>query len=634
MKSKLKILICILCVVAAIGMISITVWALTSPEVKASFKIRFSGKAHVQATINGSSYVNDTKVGDLSSAITIDNDQNAKTEYSTEFVGDVVVESPEDEVSFVFEVKNNSTDEYYSDLIIQPVFSFNEYTAEQMKKVAINCYYALPVENSGVQPVAAGAQLYQDYVALEELSSSISDGMLTSAALTIHKDQTVKIKLQMIMPENLVNFDLTGDVCLNLFSIEDKPAGYREDYKYSVVGENAFRTEVCPTCGKEMGEAVQMRKGTYLIATPDIITQTYSNGNSKEMSHAQSVLDGNYGNINNKVVIFDGEFNEPLILRPTLASNSKAYSKDGAGKIYEVKTDSLAKSTFYRFKRELKNVTFAATEDSIFTNRIVVEGENVSSTTRWYDPNGEYQWDGMRNVTYSANYLPVLEMSNITFSRINFEGRNARIHMSFSAYSEANGVTHKVDGINVENCSFQGVPYTPDELQNDNFAGPLSINAKSTDILKNVRFVNNYVQGHSNGVFVKNAENFTAMNNNICNNRYGIYVYFQNGYYSTGKIMIANNTISDCTQRKITLGTCQNAEILIYNNLFRAESNSQVVSAAMANLTNCEITYVDNVFHTYSNGGNQDVVDYAKEQKTRRESYPGTVSNWTISIDE
>lgn len=623
MKTKIKVLLCILCAVVLIGMTSVTVWAATKTNPAASLKINFAGKAHVQATINGSSYVNDTKVGDLSSAITINNDENAKTEYTTSFDRDVLVESREDEVAFVFEVTNNSKDEHYSDLIISPYFKFNECAAEQMKKVAINCYYALPVENSGVQPVAAGAQLYQDYVALEEQSSSISDGSLQGGAITIHKGQTVKIKLQIIMTGDIVNFDLTGEARLELSSVDDKPTGYREDYKYSVVGENAFRTEVCPTCGKEMGEAVAMRKGTYIIATPNT---------------AQAVLDGNYGNINNKVIIFNGTinepFNEPLIIRPTLASNSKAYSKDAAGKIFEVATDALAKSTFYRFKRELKNVTFAATDGTVFTNRIIAEGEDISSASRWYDPDGKYQWDGMRNVQFSARYVPVLEMSNITFSRMNFEGRNARIFMSFSAYNEANGITHKADGINVENCRFKGEDYTPDERQNDNFAGPVSINAKSSGIVKNVRFVNNYVSGHANGVFVKNAENFTAMNNDISKNRYGIYVYFQNGYYSTGKIMIANNTISDCTKRKITLGTCQNAEILIYNNLFRAANNAEVVSAAMANLTNCEITYVDNVFNIYQDGENQDVVNWSQEQKTRRESHLETVQNWTIYIDE
>lgn len=561
MKTKFKVLLCTLALVLVVGLTAVTVWALTRTQTEASFRINFVGKRDVEATISAKSFVSSSNVPveELALVTFTKDTTEAKGTVSTSFVEDITVESYDDVVSYVFEITNTSTEELYSDLIISPKLTVDEST-----NIITGMYYS----EDGVSYNAMGEN-----------------------HLTAHKGDTIFVKVDVLMTERDEEIQFGGDINITLSSEDDKPAGYREDYQYSVVDGVAYRAPVCTTCG-EVGEAVAMRNGTYIIATP---------------ATAQDILDHN---MDNKIVIFDAGNYGKLFLRESIYGTTIAKHSTTINELVtEENVTSVVKPTnSYTYTRSIKNVTFTAVDGAVFTDLFIADSTWKKSMSTYYLNEGEVNMDNIRNqaMADTVGASTLFNLENITFSNMKFEGARARLMLALSNSEKANNIT-------VSNCSFIAGSGVYDDRHTSTVNGAAAyFHTEASNILNNFKFIGNTILGHRQGVATYNVNNAVYANNDI-SGTYGNGMAVQyttdkegsvvkNVDGSSGEIVIVNNKITNCIStyeegkgltyaeegdRAIRFGMCENANVVIANNYFN-NTWYQVLTSGTSAIVNGE----------------------------------------------
>lgn len=579
MKTKLKILLCSLALVLVVGLTAVTVWALTRTETSSSFKINFVGKRHVEASIKATSYLSDVVVEEKG-AITFSESSQEATE-SLVFAEEMNVTSTDDVVSYVFEVTNITEKTSYNDLIIEPKLNLSA----DFGNVISSLYYS----------VDGGAT----YKAM--------DGQF----LTAHQGDTIVVRLDVIMTERGAEAaTLEGSVDIVLSSEDDKPAGYEQKYVYSVENGVAYRDIHCATCGEVVKAGEPLREGTYVIATP---------------ANVQEVIDGD---INNKIVIFDaGEYNDPILFRPSQASNSKAYTAGyNAAKTSDfVAYADLKTSSHYLYERSFKNITFAGVEGANFNEMFIFDTGYITGGYKYPVDYATYPdpvtGDAVVAGQSGTAYTPVLQLENIKFTDLNFNGARGRIFMNLDGEGSFG------NNISVENCSFintgdiEAALPTAGQRGSANNRAAFYINcgtaetvniynrsymdneaykiAGTVDGLANVVFKNNVVDGHGSAFNTYKANNVLIANNNIKNiSLTCLQLQGGNDVKARGNYVVVNNTFANSGERAIRIAHHDGSKVLVANNEFANCLEGENLLKA-TNFVNTSVEFVGNTYTGY-----------------------------------
>ena len=403
---------------------------------------------------------------------------------------------------------------------------------------------------------------------------------------------------------------------------------YGSEAYYTVHDNKAFKCKQC-FCGDE--QEIEILGA--LIATPQ---------------NAQTILDGN---INNRTIIFDGEFNDIISLRPTKAT-AKIYKANAAADATSIEqytlgdelTDELQNNHTYHYLRDVKNVKFAATNESKFNNLIYAESiaisrnsisDKLTLNTVLYDAVKELPLES------TVSYFSHVNLENIEFDKMNFYGKNGRIVSYIYEPSETTPVYAK--NISITNCSFTTNESSKDTMVTSTYV-QAAINFTSCQTynrVQNITVKNCVINGHNQGVALVNFNNVTLEGNTISNTEHNA-IALQTAdaadnnpkSASTGNVTIKNNIIFDIgkdiptKERAIRFGVLKNANVVIENNNFtncaedRTAKGEGVQLLATQSITTTTIDFKNNIY-------NNEVM-----QNTLHTDDVAVGSNFTIKISE
>lgn len=353
---------------------------------------------------------------------------------------------------------------------------------------------------------------------------------------------------------------------------------------YEVVevgGSKVAKTWQNCSCGKEGSHSVV---DNAVIVTPKT---------------AQAELDKD---INGKTIIFtklmeeDGsgnlvevEYLEELFIRPS-AETTKAYEVEDEKTLgAEVALTNLDDTKEYHYIRELKNVTFASTDNVILKNGLTIENRHI------YYYLGLQKYDAIRDLYYNvkastAGHYTNIVAENINMYRLNFVGQDAKIYVTHeTAFSSTKNIT-------IANCSLA----TPTASK---FPGAIHISCDNPYGLENVVVKNCYVYNHYLGVRLQSAKNATIINNVIAytgHNNIGVYGTDQEGLHTTGKIIVENNIMLESGNQCFKFDNSKDCELSFKNNTIvnHLKINSTwTYVMQLGNIKTTSYTITDNTFN-------------------------------------
>ena len=294
--------------------------------------------------------------------------------------------------------------------------------------------------------------------------------------------------------------------------------------------------------------------------------------------------------------------------------------------------------------RDVKNVKFAATNESKFNNLIYAESIAVPKTaisnkqtlnTVLYDAVKELPLES------TVSYFSHVNLENIQFDKMNFNGKDGRIVAFMYEPSESTPVYAK--NISITNCSFTSNEYSEDLMVNSTYV-QAAINftsCQSYNRVQNIEIKNCVISGHTQGVALVNFNNATIEGNSISNTKHNAIALQTSDAAastpksaSTGNIIIKNNTIFDIgkniptKERAIRFGVLKNANVTIENNNFtncaedRTAKGEGVQLLATQSITTTTIDFKNNIY-------NNEVM-----QNTLHTDDVAVGSNFTIKISE
>ena len=337
---------------------------------------------------------------------------------------------------------------------------------------------------------------------------------------------------------------------------EDHTHSHIKTGKYIVEDSKAYTTETC-VCG----DTKKTELTNYIIATP---------------SNAQDILDGHYGKISGKTIVFFKGTYGTLRLRTTLNTLDLIHEynpNDPLDMNTTTTLEALSNTRTYHYTRNIENVNFVAVDGAKFTGVF-------SSQSKDYE---KYIWqadsivglestdtlavDPIRNVTVKDNgngiiedgdiaYVEHINLDNISFENMDFLGDKGRFYFG-------NSYADKLEDITFKNCTF-----VTEEDWNGYGAIVMdteNTNRQSSITRKNIVVDGCYIDGHYQGVVLQNIENASIKNTTIKNTIHNA-INLQ-GNFSKGNILIDNNAIANTGDRAIRFATLNNATIIISNNL-------------------------------------------------------------------
>ena len=507
----------------------------------------------VEATVNGASHIAGTVTNFAEQSITKGSNI---TKITQPISRTITTANAAETASYIFTVKNDSTSQ---DLYVEP-----ECALASDDSVITAMYYSTDGTN------------YSAFV----------------DACVAHSNSTVYVKVD-VKPATAVTNDIAveGDIVLNLYPEGDKPAGYVQEYTYSIIDNEAYKTPICPTHEDCSQSAIKMAPSEYIIATPDT---------------AQDILNSN---INGKVVIFDKgtdgttKYTNVLNILPTTQTTTAVYkgweSTTAPGEVADI--NSLVGSQIYHYERNLNNVVFAGTEGVTFENLFQAYSGAIGYNTTgllyntMVDP-----IKGSSIAGKTVAYYSRINLNNVTFTGMNFTGTNGRIYIhNLSAHSEER-MNYE---ININHCSF--ITDTASSASAGRAAISLtSITGtdRSNSALRNVVVKDNVVQGHYQGIYLGNAVGAQVTGNTISKTTHnGIAIQTSDSgaaevYRFYGDIIVANNTVSNTSDRAIRFGVGKDANIVIQNNAFTSAVDTDKGFIKSQSLTNTTFTFVNNTY--------------------------------------
>lgn len=381
---------------------------------------------------------------------------------------------------------------------------------------------------------------------------------------------------------------------------------YHQDLHYTIENGQVYSHKECD-CG-EVADRVIVENA--IIANPD---------------NAQSVIDGD---INNKVVVFDGLFTEKLLFRPTLLT-AEVYSladenEEGVENVKQWRQATLlykaglteevngvlplesgtlktwtekANRIKYNYVRHLENVVLTSTKGSEFQNGLKFISTHAStSSSVTYDPLRE---EDVTAVT-TQQFWQHLNINNLTFNRLNFktviknqgqeteEKQQAQILIyDDNTATNTEFKINELHDISVTSCTFKDPTFT--DSTESNAAVYIQTGRYMNDRFVNFVYKNNVVDGNFQGVHIKNVDGAIFKGNKISNTNSNAIAcqsssQTNENIYATGRITIEDNVIVNVHDNYHTLtgdeattvelggdrpfrfGRVKNAQIIIKNN--------------------------------------------------------------------
>lgn len=288
--------------------------------------------------------------------------------------------------------------------------------------------------------------------------------------------------------------------------------------------------------------------------------------------NAQDVLDGKYGTLSGKTIIFSaGEYGELVFGRATSYEGGETTYCGTQNEILKDLEDISAMTWGSRYyTRSIKDLKVIANEGVSVASLSAISG-HIYGAGYDYVINKEFNGSG---------YFLSHQFENVTFKGINFTGRvDFATSQGTSLFKDEVVLeTTSIDGLNFINCSF-----TTGGTESSNGAG-LRIYSEMSDnneviknaLIENCTFNNLYqgiYTGHVNGITVKNNAFDTTGHNAIA---------IQNGgVFNHGVIVIDNNTFNNVGDRIIRFNLLDAESITITNNVATnsGDDDLQVIKA-------------------------------------------------------
>ncbi len=381
----------------------------------------------------------------------------------------------------------------------------------------------------------------------------------------------------------------------------DHTHSYDQNITYSLSedGEKAYFHAKC-SCGDTSKK--QLSNNEYVVANPE---------------NAQTVLNGD---INNKVVFFtkgegDGVYGDLKleVTRETLSAINEFDASNPRVKGDSVsleQKDSLSEGGAYHYTRNVENVTFIAVGSPVFEGVFTAQskiywldewfnektaGMTVPAEKRKDPIRGIENRDGGTSVGGSASkatsitsedvaYVQHINLKNIKFKDMNFEGANGRMLFAYATESEVNNIT-------VDNCTFNN---DETHLSYASILFTTKTNAPQT-IMKNVKVNNCEITKHYQGVRVANANNVSITNNTFTQTTHNaINLQEDDASVSlSGRVLIEGNAYINISERPIRTLKVKNATIIVKNEIFENAADGDEIIKIGDNSNNSTISLID-----------------------------------------
>ena len=479
---------------------------------------------------------------------------------------------------------------------------------------------AMVVEPNFVATEDAGVAAYE--VAAQTTSANITSkvyfsfdegrtfSVLVEKYITVPAGSSVVVRVQV---EATIDTTYSAKLNIGLYTQASCPSDYTNSYTYSIVDGKGYKTAEGTTT------AVAMAEDEYIIVTPETV---------------QSVLDTTV--LSNKVVIFSEGVYDNLYIRPGYNTETKAYNWKSGGVIDEANEVSLDTvrlaeniNSKYAYHRVINNVTFAGTENAKFVGLIYLRSYSVLYNVE-IEP-----YDAVREKTYTASaangsHFEHMYVDGITFTDMKFTYENETDDLPGRILSQfSNSSQEGYDLLNnacVKNCSFiaygdkeNGYVWSDGKFTggqsavNQTVAVKYSMTNTTKTLIKNVKYINNYVEGYHLGLKASNFENYEVYGNTIKNTEHNaIAIQSETGYHFTGLVKVYNNTIDgtlatakdkskEIGERAIRVGVGVDTDIYIENNSFAncgqyAPGDTQAELLKATSLTNGSLYFLNNTY--------------------------------------
>ena len=338
---------------------------------------------------------------------------------------------------------------------------------------------------------------------------------------------------------------------------EDHTHSHIKTNEYIVEDSKAYTTEVC-----DCGNVKKTELTNYIIATP---------------SNAQNILDGAYGKLSGKTVVFFKGTYGTLRIRSTVDTLSTIHEynpNDPLDMETTTTLEALSNTRAYHYTRNLNNVKFVAVDGAKFGGVFSIQSKEYqrylwqNDALVGLEEENTLAVDPIRNVkVYDKNtngvidegdigYADHIHLEDITFENMDFFGDKGRIHFGHS-YAD------KVEDVTFKNCTF--ITETP---WSGNYAAidmTTRANSRQSSIIrKNIVVDGCTIDGHFQGLALQNVENATIKNCTIRNTVHNA-INLQ-GNFSKGNILIDNNSLAETGDRAIRFSVLDNATVVISNN--------------------------------------------------------------------
>lgn len=297
---------------------------------------------------------------------------------------------------------------------------------------------------------------------------------------------------------------------------------------------------------------LSMLPATALAADPD----TSSDVINVDASNAQDVLDGKYGDITGKTIHFTE--NIPVVLdlaRPTKHQGSGTEYVCGNGNSHSDESKTFTDATEFldhfgenewhttpNYYRTLSDVTFTADE-----------GVTVAGFT--FDAGHAYGecYDYVRDVAYTSGsaYYKYSSLENITFKGLTITGQfDAKLYL---------------DGCTVEDITFEGCTFTGTADDGENAAIKF---LADNQYFTNITVKDCEISGYYQGVYIQGVDGAEIVNNKISDTEHNAIALQSHTVAAKGTIEVAENYITDVSDRAIRLNAVSgDAEISVNNNI-------------------------------------------------------------------
>lgn len=343
--------------------------------------------------------------------------------------------------------------------------------------------------------------------------------------------------------------------------------------------------------------------------------------NQEDDNYIQKVLDKD---INGKTIVFDaGIYNDIMEIRPSydtaVVHECPSFAEIGN----EVSKDNLDANTKYAYLRDITNVNFVGTENAVLKNKIYMRTGPNGNGDRFFPT--KYDAVKKTNCTQSIAYRAIMNFTNISFERLNFETKAAQI---FAFFIDS---TASYKGLTIQSCKWtNNENYTEEDLTEGGGSDGAAIFLSTGNPffhINNIKVYNNNINGYYQGVYISNC-NTVNIENNIIKTTVHNGIALQTGYSSnndtdysvTGDMVIRNNAISNTGDRAIRFGVVNKANVLIENNSFinAKDADSELLKTQI--MINSSYKFINNM------------VDGKLINDIQGENHAETTTPWKIII--